>query len=229
MPTSFSAAQRDDLHVLSVHGQDDAENPRALLVAILDGVDDHARVHGAERAAAKAGIHRSICQSCLLGAEGEWCLALGNRFGEGAFAAFYGPHAVKLAAGAALAIHQHLTIWNLEHQLSWEHQVHSRIAITTYPWQEVLELMPQAMRGNVVVHPEFWEDLQDFETVLSSVGVRCAELGSLWAEVVRELEEGIELPGMNLHVSRRFALYQAKFAANRAASSAATAASAAVG
>lgn len=229
MPTSFSAAQADDLHVLAVHGHGDREDPQALLVAILDGADDHARVHGRDRAAVKEGIHRSICKSCAKGAEGEWCIELGNRFSEGAFAAFYGPFAVQLAASAALSIHKHLEIWNLEHQPSWEEQVHSRVALTSAPWKQVLELMNQAMRGNVVVHPDLWEDLQNFEFILSPLGVRCAQPGERWIEVTRELEEGIELPTTDLHVGRHFALYQKKFAANRTAVATAAASKAAVG
>ncbi|MGI8978510.1 MAG: hypothetical protein ACR2FY_04740 [Pirellulaceae bacterium] len=224
LPTPFSAARVDDLHVLAVHGHQGDEDSHALLAAILDGADDHARVHGHERAAVKECIHRGICQSCLKAGEGEWCIELGNRFSEGAFAAFYGPHAVRLAASAALSIHKQLEIWNLEHHLSWEEQIHSRVAITSKPWSGILELMPHAMRGDVVVNPDLWEELLDFETVLSSVSVRCPQLGEQWGEVARELEEGIELPGTDLHVGRHFALYQKKFAANRAALAAASAA-----
>jgi len=91
---------------------------------------------------------------------------------------------VRRGIAACIAIHRYLGLWNCEHGLGWEQQVHSRIALSTGSWTGALLLLQQAQRDETVLDPTDWALLSAQETLLlrAAGNIRPGATPDAWEE-----------------------------------------------
>lgn len=191
----YLATQESDEAVLDIPQlhQSDGED-RACLIAILDGSDQFAREHDSQRAASKEWVHSESCVAVVESLDGQVSPCGGARFRDAVMACFLGERAMHRALAAGVAIHQRLNLWNIEHQLNWIEQVHTRIGVSMGTFSETHLVARQALRGEVVVRADDWNRITDDEALLLSpgLGVRIGAEDEVWQEILKETEQGIE-------------------------------------
>lgn len=178
---------------------------RAFLVAVLDGSDLFAAEHGRPRATEKESAFHAVCDVAIAAADGVDRAPLSGRHEDAAFAEFAGSDSLYQALLASRAIHQQLMASSLELQRNWIDQPHARIVVATKSWATALALLPQANRDETVISPDDWKGFTKREVMLlrGSQDARRGMSAEAWGAMVKQLDEGIELPDENSDLARR--------------------------
>jgi hypothetical protein len=138
-----------------------------ILVAVLDGSDLYASRFGSGLSHSKEQLHYRVCRRIATSLGGRMVERSDERqhFCDAAIALFFGTQATNQALSAGLWIHRYLATWNQEHELSWEHQVHTRIGVSV-EWSEAVELAKQAHRQEILIGGSLSRTLDEYDFML---------------------------------------------------------------